>query len=186
MELRVEAGVGGLDLEEVPVGPRQLPRLVFLAAPLSNRQRDRRVEGSPDRRDDLRQPISVEIILFAALEHNGFYAGLANILNGGQNLVLGEPVPRQAGVPPVQAAVPARVAADIGELDDPAQQDAVADRLPPDGVGETEQQVQVRRVCHAQNGTQIREVGHFGRVNPFQDRHDATAGHDFSFSACLR
>ena len=60
----------------------------------------------------------------------------------------------------VQTAVLARVAADVGELDDPPQQHAVADESPPDLVGEVKQPPQLVRVLDAQNRLDVRQLRH--------------------------
>ena len=87
---------------------------------------------------------------------------------------------------PVETAVSARIAAPIGELDDPPQQDAVPDELLPDTVGERKERLQVAGVRDTQNGLDIRLFGPLGGEDSLQDGLDAPVHHRFRFPACLR
>ena len=93
MQFPVEAGIQRLHLEQIPVGPRLFPHPVLSAAPFSNTESHRRIERRSNAGDDLSEPTGVEIILFPALEHNGFHAGGPNILRRREDFITRQAIP---------------------------------------------------------------------------------------------
>ena len=124
--------------QQIAVGARLAQTAVALAATLADRERHRDVGMA--RLDGLKQsaePLVCGVGVLAALEDERPEAGGVAVLQAGEYLLVREAVAADVAVVAADAAVEAVAAAEVGELDQPADVDGVAEDALPGVIGET-------------------------------------------------
>ena len=132
---RIVRGAGRLVAQQVAVRARLAQARKALVAPLTQGQRHRAVRiARLDRAHNVLNPFVGEESVLAALHHERAKAQRVALLAAGQNVVLPKPVARAACVAAADSAVQAVVFADVADLDQPADEHAVAVGLPPNRI----------------------------------------------------
>jgi len=159
MDECVEVRVGGLEAKQIAIGARLAPRGEVLGWPLADAQRDGQRRLAADAAHDAREPFSGDAVVLARLHHDRAVAEADGLAGAGENLVLGHAVTLDAGVGRADAAVGAGSDAVIGDFDQAAQVDFVADIAASGPVGRAPELLQPRGVGLAQPALDLVE-GH--------------------------
>ena len=143
--------------EEVAVCAGGKEPLVAGPAALADGERDGAVrERGADGGDDIRHSVVREVRVLPALEHEGAEAQFVPGLAAGEDLRLVQAVALRAGVAAPDAAVAAVVLAEVGELDQAADEDAAAVGAVAHGAGAGKEVVAVRRRALLQQRAELR------------------------------
>ena len=143
--------------EEVAVCAGGKEPLVAGPAALADGERDGAVrERGADGGDDVRHSVVREVRVLPALEHEGAEAQFVPRLAAGEDLRLVQAVALRAGVAAPDAAVAAVVLAEVGELDQAADEDAAAVGAVAHGAGAGKEVVAVRRRALLQQRAELR------------------------------
>ena len=136
MDSLVQRAVGGLEPQQVAVGPRLAPGGQFLVVAFAQAERDGQRGFGLDPPHQLGDPLAGQFRVFARLEHDRAVAELDGLSHAGHDLVVRHAIALQAEIARPQAAVAAQPHAMVRQLDQPAQMDLAADVLLPHLVGQ--------------------------------------------------
>ena len=144
-----EGGVRGLEAQEVAVGACVAESAEFVAGALSQAEGDGERRLSANGGDEFAEVGGVEAQVFARLQNDRSESGAHGLLGAGEDLLEAHAVALLAGGG-AQAAVGAQARAVIGDFDESAQLDGVADFASSDFVGHGEELVERGGVFGAQ------------------------------------
>ena len=135
MDAVVEGAVGGLEAQQVAVGPGLAPRGQLRPRPLAQAQRDGQRRLGLDPAHELGHPVGRDARVFARLEHDRAVAELDGLTGAGEHFLARHAVAVQAAVLRPQAAIAAQPDAVVGQLDQPPQMDSLTYALLAGQVG---------------------------------------------------
>ena len=127
MDPAIEPGIRGLETQQIAVGSGLPPGEQFLVGPFAEAERDGQTGLGLDAADDVAQPLGLEPVVLAGLEHDGAVTELERIVGTGEDLVGGHAVAFELAIGGAQAAVAAPTDAVVGDLDETAKMHRVAD-----------------------------------------------------------
>lgn len=166
VEAAEEVAVGGLDAEEVAFGAGVAEAAVGGAGAFADGEGDGEAGLGSDAFDEAGEAVVGPPWVFAGLEDDGGDAAACDGAAGVEDLLGAHAVASEAGVGASEAAVGAVLGADVGELDDAADEDAVAEGAAAGGVGLAEDGGEVL-VGESQEGGQEGDVG-VAVADPFE------------------
>jgi len=136
MDPPVQGLVRGLEAQQVAVDPRRPPRLEVGVRSFAEAERDREPRLRLDAADDVGDPVGVEAVVLARLQDDGPIAERPGLAHTVEHLARRDAIAPHGPVADADAAVGAAAHTVVGDLDQPAQVDRIADVAPPRLVGE--------------------------------------------------